>query len=85
MQKSYGSATLSPRSLAKQKSLPSIVDQIRRKMTEPAFAGAGKAVGLEVWRIEALKPVKQSDVSVFSMKIRILSIFSVYTNSFSFR
>ena len=54
-------------------------------MTEPAFAGAGKVVGLEVWRIEALKPVKQNDVSVPSMKIRILSIFSVYTNSFSFR
>ena len=43
-------------------------------MTEPAFAGAGKVAGLEVWRIEALKPVKQNDVSVPSMKIRILPI-----------
>ena len=52
-------------------------------MTEPAFAGAGKVAGLEVWRIEALKPVKQNDVSVSSMKILILTIVSVYTNFFS--
>jgi hypothetical protein len=25
-----------------------------------AFVGAGKAVGLELWRIEDLKPVKQT-------------------------
>lgn len=25
---------------------------------EPAFEGAGKQAGLELWRIESLKPVK---------------------------
>jgi len=29
------------------------------EMTEPAFTGAGRAPGLELWRIEKLKPVKQ--------------------------
>lgn len=30
---------------------------------EEAFNGAGKAVGLELWRIEKLKPVKQPKVN----------------------
>eukprot|EP01042_Synura_sphagnicola_P009253 gene9253-11878_t len=29
-------------------------------MAEPAFAGAGRKPGLELWRIEKLKPVKQA-------------------------
>jgi hypothetical protein len=32
-------------------------------MSEQAFVGAGKKAGLELWRIEALKPVAQSVVS----------------------
>lgn len=32
-------------------------------MTEPAFVGAGKVEGKELWRIEDLKPVKQPKVS----------------------
>ena len=31
-------------------------------MAEPAFDGAGKKAGLEMWRIEALKPVKQTKI-----------------------
>lgn len=30
---------------------------------DPAFEGAGKKEGMEMWRIEALKPVKMSAVS----------------------
>ncbi len=33
------------------------------KMVDAAFAGAGRAPGLELWRIEKLKPVKQAKVS----------------------
>jgi len=32
-------------------------------MVEPAFRGAGTKVGLELWRIEALAPVKQPAVT----------------------
>jgi hypothetical protein len=32
-------------------------------MSEQAFVGAGKKAGLELWRIEALKPVAQPTVS----------------------
>eukprot|EP01031_Cornospumella_fuschlensis_P041542 gene41542-50696_t len=32
-------------------------------MAEAAFAGAGRKAGLELWRIEKLKPVKQAKVS----------------------
>ena len=32
------------------------------KSTEKAFIGAGKVAGLELWRIEKLKPVKQKKV-----------------------
>lgn len=31
---------------------------------EPAFVGAGKAEGQELWRIESLKPVKMPKVSI---------------------
>lgn len=31
-------------------------------MSEPAFVGAGRTPGLELWRIEKLKPVKQAKV-----------------------
>ena len=37
-------------------------------MAEPAFVGAGSKAGLELWRIEALKPVKIPDVSSLSIK-----------------
>ena len=40
-----------------------IVNNRAAAMTEPAFAGAGKSAGLEVWHFEALKPVKVNDVS----------------------
>ena len=29
---------------------------------EPAFIGSGKRVGMEIWRIENLKPVRQAQV-----------------------
>ena len=32
-------------------------------MTETAFVGVGKKKGLELWRIEKLKPVKMDTVS----------------------
>ena len=34
-------------------------------MADPAFNGAGKKVGIEVWRIEELAPVKQAQVRLF--------------------
>jgi hypothetical protein len=34
-------------------------------MTDPAFVGAGQKAGLELWRIEALKPVKIPQVYYF--------------------
>ena len=44
-------------------------------MAEPAFNGAGRRAGLELWRIEALKPVKQPQVEFLS----ILLIFRIFT------
>lgn len=35
---------------------------IKSTMAEPAFFGAGRTSGLELWRIEKLKPVKQPKV-----------------------
>ena len=32
--------------------------------SETAFNGAGKKVGMELWRIEKLKPVKQPKVYI---------------------
>ena len=29
---------------------------------DPSFDGAGRDVGLELWRIESMKPVKQAEV-----------------------
>ena len=32
-------------------------------LKETAFGGAGKVAGMEIWRIESLKPVKQPKVN----------------------
>ena len=40
-------------------------------MAEPAFRGAGASAGLELWRIEQLKPVKL-EVTEFGSRILLL-------------
>lgn len=51
-------------------------------MTEPAFNGAGKTPGFELWRIEKFAPVKQPSVSRF---VELIFFVSYYHFLFSIR
>ena len=49
-------------------------------MVDAAFKGAGKAVGLELWRIEKLSPVKQAHVSNHSNAVSIMYVIFLNTS-----
>ena len=44
-------------------------------MAEPAFAGVGRKPGLELWRIEKLKPVKQAKVMQLDLLKFLCQVF----------
>ena len=48
-------------------------------MVDAAFKGAGKAVGLELWRIEKLSPVKQAHVSNHSKVVSTIYVICLNT------
>ena len=45
--------------------------------TEPAFIGAGQVPGFELWRIEALKPVKLPKVGYRSTYIYFVIVMTI--------
>jgi hypothetical protein len=52
-------------------------------MTEPAFNGAGRVEGKELWRIENLKPVQLPKVRINNL-YKIISYLNIYINNIKY-